>query len=70
METQSLMVNRQLNYDEVVRRLQYWAKPSESDSRHASTAIRILADMLEREKHNLYFEGDANDSHHDHKTGA
>jgi len=45
--------NHQLNYDEVVRRIDYWAG---HNSPRGATALRILAAALDRNRDNLYFE--------------
>ena len=46
--------NHQLNYDEVVRRLKYWvAMP---DEQRARSTIKMLVDILEANRGNLYFE--------------
>ena len=53
----SLYVNRMLNYDEVVRRLKYWAgTESNREQQYRTQAIQILASALWRERDNLYFE--------------
>ena len=49
-----LFYNHQLNYDEAVRRIAYWA--SEPSSERAAGALKMLANMLKRERKNLYFE--------------
>lgn len=50
----SLYVNRQLNYDEVVRRMDYWVRRL-PDIR-SWKPLEMLVDMLARERDNLYFE--------------
>jgi hypothetical protein len=50
----SLYVNHQLNYDEVVRRLNFWAREPYSPRRDA--ALKMLAGSLDRNRTNLYFE--------------
>jgi hypothetical protein len=49
----SLFVNHQLNYDEAVRRLAYWASIG---GERGLSAIRSLAKVLERDRDCLYFE--------------
>ena len=45
--------NHQLNYDEAIRRIQYWVNhPTE----RSTFAIRMLAAALDRNRNNLYFE--------------
>ncbi len=46
--------NHQLNFNEAVRRIGFWA--AHPDHLHAIGAISVLARALEREKNNLYFE--------------
>lgn len=46
--------NHQLNYDEAVRRLNYWLNQPTSGQQQG--AIRLLVGTLERDKNNLYFE--------------
>ena len=52
---QSLFVNRQLNYDEAVRRLEHGI--SHADQVRAKPAIFLLLHMLKRDRNHLYFEG-------------
>lgn len=46
--------NHQLNFNEAVRRIAFWA--SHPDDLRAIGAISMLARALEREQTNLYFE--------------
>ena len=57
VEQEGLFVNRQLNYDEAVRRLRYWSEtPSQNDGPFAKSALRILVTLLQMYRDNLYFE--------------
>jgi len=54
MNTDLFNAARQLNYDEAVRRLFYWAR--EKPSARQQSALRMLAQALDRNRDNLYFE--------------
>lgn len=49
--------NRQLNYDEAVRRIVYWTEETcGANPQRAYHSLRLLVKILQRERDNLYFE--------------
>lgn len=54
MPDHNLYVNYQLNFDEAIRQIKYWA--SVSDDLKSSGPIRLLAKTLQVNKNNLFFE--------------
>lgn len=55
MQHQALFENHQLNYDEVVRRLEHWSN-TKVDHVQALSAIRTLTQLLAINRNNLHFE--------------
>ena len=48
--------NHQLNYDEALRRLEYWTNVQDASPVQARNAIRTLLAVMKRDRDILYFE--------------